>query len=459
MKKLCCIFGLMLALFAGSSFALVPKISSLEYQAAGNNYSIGSGGYKPSINEACAAAAANYHNGSYVATSSGGSGGYCTITINPGGFIWNPMYSSQPVLVCPANSTVSGSSCACTPPAVEDGTHTSCVVPEPDVCAAGAGLVSTYNVTAGYSRSVSGAGLYPPLLPDGSASPAGYTGLPPETMCISGCKHSRGAIVDSWTSLEPTATGLYRQSDDWSFTSMATSCVPTASDTAALKPDAAVPACVGFLGQINGKTSCVASLGSANGITSTKPNLANVGNPMAGSAGGVGGIPSTGGNGANGGGPKGSSDGSVVVGGQVISGAGAAKPSGTTSAPAAGDVQAACGAPGQPRCAIDESGTSNGLGAIKSTDLEAQFDKLTPILDGIQTSSGKDTSWGLVPHWLQNSGGCQPSQVMEFPTKMNLPPLTLDICPLLPQIYTLMNLLWVATTFGIVIAMVLRVTT
>ena len=178
---------------------------------------------------------------------------------------WGPIYRTFTAFAsCPANSTSVDGACVCTPPAVEDATHTSCIVPAPDVCASGAGLVSTYNVTAGYSRSVAGAGLYPPLLPDGSPSPAGYTGLPPESMCIAGCKHSRGAVVGSWTSLEPTVTGLYRQSDDWSFTSTPTSCVPTASDNAALNPDAAVPSCAGFLGQINGKISCVASVGSQN---------------------------------------------------------------------------------------------------------------------------------------------------------------------------------------------------
>lgn len=226
-----------------------------------------------------------------------------------------------------------------------------------DACQSQIGMVTTNNVTAGYSRSVSGAGLYPPLMPDGSPSAAGYTGLPPMTMCIAGCQRTRGAIVDSWTSLEPTATGLYRQSDDWTFTGTGSACTATESEKAALKPDAVVPACVGFLGQVNGKTSCVAAVGSQNGITSTKPNLANVGNPTAGSSGGAGNIPATGGNGANAGGPKGSSDGSVVVGGQLIAKTGAPVPTGTASAPAAGEEQVACGAPGQPRCAIDESGT------------------------------------------------------------------------------------------------------
>ena len=118
-----------------------------------------------------------------------------------------------------------------------------------------------------------------------------------------------------------------------------------------------------------------------------------------------------------------------------------------------------CGGTGQPPCKIDETGTPTGAGAMPSDVISSEFDKLNGALESIKSVEGKDTSWGLVPHWLTNAGGCRPSEVMLFPAKMGVPPLTLDLCPLLPKIYTLMNLLWIATTFGIVIQMVLRVTT
>ena len=118
-----------------------------------------------------------------------------------------------------------------------------------------------------------------------------------------------------------------------------------------------------------------------------------------------------------------------------------------------------CGGTGQPPCKIDETGTPTGAGAMPSDVIASEFDKLNGALESIKSIEGKDTSWGLVPHWLTNAGGCTPSEVMLFPAKMGVPPLTLDLCPLLPKIYTLMNLLWVAATFGIVIQMVLRVTT
>ena len=118
-----------------------------------------------------------------------------------------------------------------------------------------------------------------------------------------------------------------------------------------------------------------------------------------------------------------------------------------------------CGLPTTPPCKIDEAGTPDGKTAIGTGELAAQWAKVDGALPGILATGDKDSSWGLVPYWLGSGGACHPVQIMSFPPKMNMSPLTLDICPHLPVIYTLMNVLWVVWTFGATIAMVLRVTT
>ena len=375
-------FCLLALLFAGffpvSSFAIVPTVQGFFDSCNGT---VVHGLTTERVGAQCITIYADYFSSSYPGcsytnnyTATGWSSGYLT---SCGG-----NYQNHPDIgretVCPANSTLQGGSCVCTPPTVEDSTHTSCIDPPTNACQSQAGVVSTHNVTAGYSRSVAGAGLYPPIMPNGSAAAAGYNGLPPSMMCILGCNRTRGAIVASWTSLEPTATGLYRQSDDWSFTGLASECTATPDDKAALDSTSSVPPCVGFLGQVNGKTACVAAAGAAIEPTSTKPVISNVGNPTAGTSGGAANIPSTGGNGGNAGGPKGSNDGSAVVGGQIVAGAGTPAPSGTVATPVPGEEQTACGAPGQPRCAIDEAGTPPAVGD----------DVYGPKLNGVKAEAG-----------------------------------------------------------------------
>lgn len=326
-------------------------------------------------------------------------------------------------------------------------------------CAPNSGQVTTHNVTAGYSRTSASVGLYVPILPNGSAAPAGYTGMPPLQMCVSGCMQTRGAAVMSWGSLEPTATGLYRQSDDWNFTNSGNSCMGTSDESAALNPAAAVPPCAGFVGQISGKTVCVPSVGNIASGTAIKPGLETVGNPTAGSTGGAANIPASGGNGANGGGPKGASDGSVISAGVLVSGPpapGASAPTGTSSAPDTGKVNTPCGAPGQAKCAIDETGTP----AAPDPGIVQAADKFKTDMDSLRsTVSGSGdkaffSGWGTL-FSAPAVVACQPVVLPAFQGGASLG--SIDPCPVVDGVRSVMGYIWSLTAMIMCLGMIRRV--
>lgn len=354
---------------------------------------------------------------------------------------------------CPANSTMAGASCTCD--ASFDQSGSTCV-PHVNACSAIAGTTSVFNRTAGYSRSNQGV-THPPVMPDGTLSAPGYTGFPPSSSCVNGCVRTLGNIVNSWSSSEPTSTGLYRISDDWEYIATATECSATTSETAAFDASKSVPACNGFLGEVNGKKQCVSTVPNSGFVSPGKSTF--VGNPAAGSSGGLAGIPATGGNGGNAGGPAGPKDGSYRGSdGSVVSSTSSGAATGKVDTET-GKEQAACGAPGQPKCGIDESGTPGGTGDHGQAALKQGWDSLDAALAGVQSDAGKDTSWGLVPSWLVAAGTCVPTVLYTLPPKLGSTPIGFDLCPHLPLIYTLMNLLWITWTFFAVTQMVFRVTT
>lgn len=325
-----------------------------------------------------------------------------------------------------------------------------------DVCAPQIDQVTISNVTAGYSRSVAGAGLYPPVMPDGSAAASGYMGLPPSSMCIAGCLQARGAAVASWTSLEPTATGLYRQSDDWSFTNLGTSCTATPAENAAANPAANVPACVGFVGQVNGKLTCIPSVPDSGIGPGAKPKSATVGNPTASTPGGVGNIPATGGNGANAGGPKGSSDGGVVPGGGGAAVApptpAASAPKGFASAPGTGLEQVACGAPGQPKCAIDGTGIPSAAdpSIAKSADgYKKDMDSLRGTVAGSGDKNFFNGGWSTL-FSAPAIAACTP---IAFPADLG----SVDPCPVVEGVRSVMGYIWALTAMFMCLGMIKRV--
>lgn len=116
-----------------------------------------------------------------------------------------------------------------------------------------------------------------------------------------------------------------------------------------------------------------------------------------------------------------------------------------------------CGLPGKPACKLDETGTPDPKENEKLTEITEAFDSLDASLNDATKVDGKETGWGLSPFWL-TSGSCQPTLLYTLPPSLGSMPIGFNICPSLPVIYTLMNLLWLVSTFLAVSGMVARVT-
>lgn len=188
---------------------------------------------------------------------------------------------------------------------------------------------------------------------------------------VTSCKVALVLIPTAvWQSLSPTSQGLYRVSVDYDAMHMGESCTPTPAENAAAHPAADKPTCPGFVGEVNGVTGCygTASNPTANDVPEPKPKPPEAGNPPAGAK------PATGeGSGTGGAGRTPSTGDGGPAGGPAAAAGSGTKPDGTVPKPDDGKEQAACGAPGQPKCGIDEGGTPGkfdgdkaALGAWKS---------------------------------------------------------------------------------------------
>lgn len=253
------------------------------------------------------------------------------------------------------------------------------------------------------------------------------------------CEMSFNGFSDSdmaWQSAAPTPNGLYRLSLDISATFTGQTCTPTALDNAALSKTAPIPPCPGFTGEVNGVQGCygTASNPTSNDVSEPKPKTPEAGNPAAGEkpstgegsgSDGKGRTPSTG-NGGPGGGPA------------AAAGSGKA-PDGTTPKPEEGKEQAACGAPGQPKCSINEAGTPDGKNAFDSSNAGLEEGKKGWIAE---IEKVKDLT---APGWtwtFQLPSGCTALSVPAFN-------LTLDVCQFQPIIHDIMSMLWaIATVMG-----------
>lgn len=118
-----------------------------------------------------------------------------------------------------------------------------------------------------------------------------------------------------------------------------------------------------------------------------------------------------------------------------------------------------CGLPGKPACKIDETGTPTTPTKDGQTELTDGKKLLDDTLTAIKDKTDKDTSWGIVPTWLQSGATCHPVVLMTFPAFLGNKQITLDICPHLDMIYLLMNTLWIVWTFTAVLTMVRGSTT
>ena len=243
----------------------------------------------------------------------------------------------------------------------------------------------------------------------------------------------------TWQSVSPTSQGLYRVSVDYDAMHMGESCTPTPAETAAAHPAADKPTCPGFVGEVSGVTGCygTASNPTANDVPDTKPKPPEAGNPPAGKkpdsgegsgTGGAGRTPSTG-------------DGGPAGGPAAAAGSGT-KPDGTTPKPDEGKEQANCGAPGQPKCRIDETGTPNGSDVKNklTDDVNKAADQQKAEIE--KAANLKADGWTFS---FSLPSGCTALTLAGY----QIPgqgPLSIDVCKWQPMIHDVMTMLWLICT-------------
>lgn len=418
MRRLFCLW---LLLFAASSFAFAPS-----YQSWNTN-----GDY---IKTTAAASCTAFAYATWASNGSGVlSGAASPYTCTPyAGTAAGPtgQTTGGGALACPANSTNTAGDCSCTAGYIE--TNGSCS-PQVSACQAKLGTVKTVNRTVGFTRSTA----------DSDLSFVGtIVQTPPGTaLCQNGCiVETSSTGTAAWTSMVPTAQGLYRKSLDLVATYNGTACSSSNTSDPPNNPKTPDPVCPGYVGEVNGKIGCFGTA-SKPVVTAEGPRpeaFPAPGNPAAGEKpdtgagsgiGGAGRTPSTGA-GGNAGGPA-----SAAVG-----------PSGTASAPSAGLEQLNCGAPGQAPCRIDESGTGDGKTAYDAakTALDTNSASSKTAIDGAASITAP--SWSFT---FQFPTGCTPYNT-------GIKGFVMNPCTVQPVIHDLMSMIWAAVTAFAIIGMVGR---
>ncbi len=290
------------------------------------------------------------------------------------------------------------------------------------------------------------------------------------TTCIAGCEHfmyKPGADTKTWVSQVAGTNGLYRSSADVSATQFATPCGGAPAEGAS--PSAPIPECNGVLGDVNGATVCLprntdtgVDLGGLPDATRGNPPAGEVppgkddkerapgpggagngsGTGGASNGGGASGGPATGSNNKPGG--KGCNDGSKSP-ELPCSGKGELDADGNTDKPEDGKEQAACGAPGQPKCRIDESGTPGSVGD----------DKYLSTLDPYKSDSDaareqiKSVGTGIFEPWamLFSAPPLATCEGFDLPSRDGQSMGTIDPCNVVDGIRTAMAYIWAIAAF------------
>lgn len=299
-----------------------------------------------------------------------------------------------------------------------------------DVCAASASPI-TKNVTVGYVRNRG----------DNDGVVTFNPGAPNQVACDGMCTLRFGGIEAVWESQGRASNGMYRVSYDMQTFRTGGTC-DAVDEPLDSKPETVKP-CDGAMGEVNGKPYCAKS---PNGNTTLPPPPlpASDGNPTAGSrpTPGVDRTPNTGGGGPEGG-PRGgtnpSGSGTVILPG---TGGGA---SGTVAKPGDGKEQANCGAPGQPKCSINEEGTPS------ANDGKALFDGPLKALEQVSTDAKKafdDAKSLKAEPWtftFQLPTGCTD---LSFDWGAFGGIIKVDVCKHQPLIHSLMSFLWICAGIG-----------
>lgn len=320
---------------------------------------------------------------------------------------------------------------------------------EPGICEAKKGTFEVINTTSGWKRT--------PKVDDYSEEWVYTYKLPPGGVAkVCGDSYFCEMVIDAaepcpecgaYVSQVPGANGLYRVSTDFRghFTGelCTSSSVSDLPSEALHSDDVKDPPCPGYVGEVNGVRGCFGT--AAKPVRPVAPpakpsghGAGDAGNPTAGpkpsagagsGSGGAGRTPSTG-TGGSGGGPSGAASGSGV------------KPDGNTNKPGEGKEQANCGAPGQPRCQIDESGTPNGSDSK---------DKLTDAVNKAgdeQKAAIENASKLKADGWTFSfalPSGCTALTLAGY----QIPgqgALSIDVCKWQPMIHDVMTMLWLICT-------------
>lgn len=290
------------------------------------------------------------------------------------------------------------------------------------------------------------------------------------TTCIAGCEHfmyKPGADTNTWVSQVAGTNGLYRSSADVSATQFATPCGGAPAEGAS--PSAPIPECNGVLGDVNGATVCLprntdtgVDLGGLPDATRGNPPAGEVppgkddkerapgpggagngsGTGGASNGGGASGGPATGSNNKPGG--KGCNDGSKSP-GLPCSGKGELDADGNTDKPEDGKEQAACGAPGQPKCRIDESGTPGSVGDDK------YLSKLDPYKSDSDSAREqiKSVGTGIFEPWamLFSAPPLATCEGFDLPAHAGQSMGTIDPCSVVDGIRAAMAYIWAIAAF------------
>lgn len=232
------------------------------------------------------------------------------------------------------------------------GSGGQCADPAPSQCAANSGKETAINWTVGYTRTPNiDSNPDWKLVGPPNVVPAGGVMCDPVSSCKVAISFSNNTAYQSQS---PTAQGLYRLSLDMPAQHLGESCTPSSAETTGASPQAPQPACPGAVGEVNGVLGCygTASNPTRNDTPLAKPAPPVAGNPSAGQK------PSSGeGSGTGGAGRTPTNGDGGPAGGPAAAAGSGTKPDGTVPKPDDGKEQANCGAPGQPKCGIDESGT------------------------------------------------------------------------------------------------------
>lgn len=335
-----------------------------------------------------------------------------------------------------------------------------------DVCATRAGASEIVNITAGWARDA------------GPTTPAQtwvYTYKLPASgtasMCSpDGCLQSIDvnepcADCQAYTSQVPGANGLYRKSVDFRAHYSGTSCAAGSGDVPPnliSASDTSDPPCPGYVGEVNGVRGCYGTADKP--VRPTDPQMPNKpqdnGNPAAGpkpssgegsGTGGTGRTPSTGAGGSAGG-PAGAAAGGTGSGGSG-SGSGT-RPDGTTNKPSDGKEQQACGAPGQPKCQIDETGTPK----IEDGKYDKAADQYKTDRDALRDKASGTSDKGFFDGWRSfwfapPIAACVP---FALPALLNVSLGNVDPCAVVEGVRSIMAYIWALAGLLLCVGMVTR---